>query len=102
MHSFELPIEAAGEFAARPSVYAIKDRLLKVIAERLNAYKTDGLKLPAKELFLAKCKEAFEKYVVDFDIPYLGPLVEKVVDDAMEAAFMKLVEAMYDRFAARA
>lgn len=97
MPPFELPSESGPSTA---TAFGIKDRLVKVIVDRLQAYKTDGLKLPAKDVFLAACKAAFQKYVVPFDIPGIGPVIEKLVDDAMEAAFMKLVEAIYDRFAA--
>ena len=104
MLPFELPSEEGtmSATAAPASVFGIKERLIKVIAERLNAYKTDGLKLPEKSVFLSAAKAAFQKYVVAFDIPYLGPIVEDAVDRAMLAAFMQLVEAMYDRFAAKA
>ncbi len=104
MLPFELPTEAASLSrapGAEPSLFGLKERLIKVIAERLQAYKTDGIKLPAKDAVLKAAQTAFKKYVVEFDIPYLGPIVEQAVDEAMEAAFMKLVEAMYDRFAAR-
>lgn len=93
---FRLPMEA-GVIPA--GVFRIKEKLVSVIAETLERYKTDGLQLPEKDAFLAAAKAAFQKYVVAIDIPYIGPIVEKAVDDAMLAAFMKLVEAMYDRFA---
>lgn len=101
MEKFVLPEQGMVAMTAGLHVYAIKDRLIAVIIERLRQYTSgDGLKLPAKADFLAAAKDAFRRYVISIDIPGIGPIVEQALDEAMEAAFMKLVEALYDRFAA--
>lgn len=101
MQSSELVLSMAAAQGA-VSAFGLKDRLLKVILDKLQEYRTSGLKLPPKEQFLAACRDAYERYVVAFDIPQLPDFIEVPLDEALEAAFMRLVETLYDRFASAA
>lgn len=99
-NQFEVIVAATAAQGA-VSVFGLKERLLKTILDKLQEYRTTGLKLPPKDQFLAACKAAYEKYVVAFDIPQLPDFIEIPLDEALESAFMRLVETLYDRFAAR-
>ena len=98
---FEVQLSTVAAVGA-VSAFGLKDRLLKTILEKLQEYRTTGLKLPPKDQFLASCQAAYERYVVAFDIPQLPDFIEIPLDQAMEAAFMRLVETLYDRFASAA
>lgn len=94
---FQLPAEA---HAQAVTAWGLKDRLIKVVVDQLQKYKTGGLKLPPKDQFMAAAKAAFEKYVVAFDIPGIGEVIENIVDETMEAGFLRFVSVLYDKFAA--
>lgn len=44
------------------------------------------------------CEELFETYVRPFDIPKLGPVVERVVDDMLLASIRPTLTKLFDRF----
>lgn len=101
---FEMPVqlEAAGDpTRGLAGLFALKSRLAAAIEATLQRYKTEGLKLPPKDQFLAKAK-AFMQAVADAtDIPGIGPLIESTLESAVIATLMPLIEKLYDSFATR-
>lgn len=95
---FSLPQESV---VGVVSYAGLKDRLARVINGRLQEYLLKSLKLPPKPEFLAACADAFDKYVVNYDIPQLPNFIEESFDDALEAMFLRLVSNLYDRVAAQ-
>lgn len=96
--SFDLPVESARGVV---TFGGIKDRLAKFIQEQMLGRLAAGLSLPTKEVFIAACDAAFEKYVVAFDIPNVPEFIESFIDAAAKQAFLKLMDRLYDRLAAR-
>jgi hypothetical protein len=45
------------------------------------------------------CEEAFEEFVRPFDIPGIGPLAEKFVDDLLKAQIRPLLMTLFQRMA---
>lgn len=91
---FQLPIEAQSQAV---TAWGIKDKLIGLILQTLQGLKGS---LPPKDQVMAAAKAAFEKYVVAIDIPNIGPVIEHVVDEAMENAFLRFVSVAYDKLAA--
>jgi hypothetical protein len=80
-------------------VARIKAKALGIIEGTLEQYKSGGLKLPTKEVFLAKAESLYKTLCDMTDIPMLGPAAESAVESILKPAYMKTAEFLYDRFA---
>jgi hypothetical protein len=47
----------------------------------------------------AVCEELFDEYVRPFDIPGIGPVVEKYVDDLLKSGIRPVLQALFQRMA---
>lgn len=77
----------------------LKARALDIVEGTLDQYKTNGLKLPSKEVFMRKASSLYDTLCATVDIPGLGPVAESALEQVMKPAFLKACEFAYDRFA---
>ena len=96
---FEIPMES-GATSRRGilSVAEIVARATKIVQDKLEQYKTDGLKLPAKDQFLKAASDLYDSLCQMIDVPMLPELIERQVEAVMKPAFMRAVEMAYDAF----
>lgn len=77
----------------------LKAKALDIVEGTLDQYKTNGLKLPPKDEFMKKASALYDTICAAIDIPGLGPVAEKALEQVMKPAFLKAAEFAYDRFA---
>jgi len=100
---FAIPMESLSTERSFGGPLAILSRLkakaLDIVESTLDQYKVGGLKLPTKEVFMAKASELYDTLCAAVDIPGLGPVAEQALEQVMKPAFLKACEFAYDRFA---
>lgn len=69
--------------------------LLDVIAEVLKDGRVTQADYPAVADY---AEELFEEYVRPYDIPGVGPVVERFVDDALKRMIRPALKILFDRF----
>jgi hypothetical protein len=77
-----------------PRGYIDFRKLIDLIAEVLKDSRITQADLP---VLIEYAEELFETHVRPFDIPYVGPVVEKYIDDALKASIAPIVTMLFNQ-----
>lgn len=97
---FDIPVEAQSELTGGPLTILtkLKAKAIGYIESTIERYRTEGLKLPTKEVFLAKASTLYDNLCAAIDIPRLSDRAEAALEQVMKPAFMRAAEFAYDSF----